>query len=297
MAFRIYDPPARTVSGTKGDDSKITQALQRSFTLDTNDPANDTQVDAKLALRSYGVWEGASYPGSQFYVCNNVTVNQVGPISFDATASYSSIPYDEDENPDGNPTFERPEISYSSVTNQVETDVDADGNPIATVTGELYTGVMMDVTDAIIIIKKRYAIFSPASFSEYRNKVNDDTFMGFPAGRLRVTDIIPQEVKQASNVYWDVTVQLTDRRPLAAGVTDAQAWWVRKRHEGFYTKALGASLTIDTKRCRDFEGEPMSTPAPLSVLGFQIAEDATPNFRLFELYPPVDFSGMNLGVT
>jgi len=291
MSFRIIETPTRQVSGTRGDDSKITQTLQRSFTLDADDAVSD-QVDAKNELRLNGVFEGASYPGSQFYFCTTVSVSQSGPISYEATASYSSIPYDENENPNADPTVERPEITYSSVTTQVETDVDADGSPIATAAGELYTGVMMDVTDVVIIIKKRYSLFTPAAFGAFRNKVNDATFMGFPAGRLRVTDIVPQEVKQANSVYWDVTVQLTDRLPLTDDVTDEKAWWVRKRHEGYYQK-VSSSLT----RCLDANGEPVSSPAPLSEAGVQISESDTPNFKYFELYPPVDFAGMNLGVT
>lgn len=291
MPFRIIETPTRQISGTRSDDNKITQALQRSFTLDADDAGLD-QVDAKNELRSSGVFEGASYPGSQFYFCTAVSVNQTGPISYEATANYASIPYDEDENPNADPTLERPEISYSSVTTQVETDADADGNPIATAAGELYTGVMMDVTDVVVIIKKRFAIFSPAAFGAFRNKVNDATFMGFPAGRLRVTDIVPQEVRQANSVFWDVTVQLTDRLPLTEDVTDEKAWWVRKRHEGYYQKVSG-NLT----RCLDAIGEPVTSPAPLSEAGVQISESETPNFRLFELYKPVDFAEMNLGVT
>jgi len=162
MSFRIIETPTRQVSGTRGDDSKITQTLQRSFTLDADDAVSD-QVDAKNELRLNGVFEGASYPGSQFYFCTTVSVSQSGPISYEATASYSSIPYDENENPNADPTVERPEITYSSVTTQVETDVDADGSPIATAAGELYTGVMMDVTDVVIIIKKRYSLFTPVA--------------------------------------------------------------------------------------------------------------------------------------
>jgi hypothetical protein len=294
MSFRIIETPTRTVSGSKGEDSKITQSLQRGFTLDTDD-AGDNQVDAKNALRSFeGVFEGASYPGSQFFYCSNVAVNQVGPISYEATANYASIPYDEDENPEGDPTLERPEISYSSVTTQVETDVDVDGDPIANAAGELYTGVMMDVTDAVIIIKKRYAFFSPAAFSVYRNKVNDNTFMGYPAGRLRVTNLIPQEVRQANKIFWEVTVELTDRQPLTDDVTDDKAWWIRKRNEGFYQLIAPANKR---QRCLDENNEPVTAPAPLSAAGVQIDDDATPNFLYFEIYKPIDFSEMNLGVT
>jgi hypothetical protein len=299
MPFRILETHSRSVSGTRDNDNKITVGRERSFTLDASD-ASANELDARAALAiEQGVSEGASYPGSQFFVCKSVRVTQVGPISYEATASYETLPYDEEENPGGDPDLDRPTIKYSSISSEVETDVDANGNPIATATGELYQGITRLVTDAAITITKKYSTFSPAAFYAYENKVNAGTFMGFPAGTVLVKKISPEEVRERERVYWNVSIELHVRQPLASDTPAAKAWWSRLRNEGFYCFEDLGSPPVKTKvRATDKNGEHVVSPVPLDENGYRLSsDDDPPTFLYFEHYPTLDFSQMNLGVT
>ena len=291
MAFTIRETPTRGISGSRDSDNKITRQRVRSFTLDT-DTQSDTEGDARSALvAQFGVFEGASYPGSIFFVCNSLSVDQVGPISYEAQASYATRPFTESENPEGDPTLERPRIRYSSASVEVETDVDVDGDPVATATGELYQGVTTTVSDIQITIQKNFGVFSPAAFRLFQDTTNNAAFLGFPAGTCLVKSIDAQEVEQDGFVFWDVSVTILQRRPIAEDVTDAEAWYKRLRHEGYYCFSGG-----NKDRCRDELGEPVTQPAQLAADGTQIADTATPDFRRFQVYRESNFNSMNLGV-
>ena len=313
MPFFILETPTRTSNGTRDNDNKVTYAATRRFTLDASD-ASLTQLDARAALAvTFGVFEGVGYPGNPTYICKSVNISQVGPISYDAEAGYETIPFNPDENPDGEPELETPKIFYSSVQSELETDVDASGNPIQTATGELYQGMTRTVSDAQITIKRKYNSFSPYAFYAYENKVNADVFMSsFPAGVIRVMKIEPTPIIEATRSYWDVSIVLQARLPLAAGVTYERAWWTRVRHEGFYCfEEIPQGTdpeTYKTKKvkARDANGELVSQPVPLSVTGHRLFKPETnppeiddtqpPNYLFFEHYPPINFSLMNLGV-
>jgi len=293
MSFRIIETPSWTVQSNRDPkEGKITRSLTRQFTLDASD-TNETQFTALQALRNENVFEGASYPGSIFYFCNSIQITQVSPISYDATANYESPPFKEDENPNADPTLEPTKVSYASSTTEIETGYDADGDAIATVTGEMILGVTRRVSDTVITIKKNYAAFNRSAIDDFMDRVNDSTFLGYAAGRVLVSSITSDEVVQDGYTYWQVTVQLIARKPLAEGVTDEKTWWSRQRHEGVYTKKVGGGTT----RCVDANKEPITSPAPLDAAGYQQSEDEDPHFLYFEHYKPVSFSGMNLGVS
>lgn len=312
MPFTIFETPTRAISGSRDKDNKITIGRERNFTLDASD-VSLTEFDAKAALAvERGVFEGASWPGDTAHVCSNVRITQVGPISYDANATYESLSFDED-NPSGDPDLDRPNIIWSSVSTEVETDVDANGTAITTATGEKYQGVTRLVTDAQVIIKKKYSSFSPYAFYAYENHVNNAVFLSFPAGVLLVKKISPEEIIEKERRYWEVSVEIMARLPLASDVTYEKAWWTRLRHEGydcFFDYPLGTDPETYEKRkgrARDANGDPVSQPVPLDVDGYRLFKPGTdppevddtqpPNFKYFEHYTPINFALMNLGVS
>jgi len=293
MSFRIIEAPARSQTGARDQENKITRGRVRTFTLDAFSAGSDDE-DARLYLKSErGVFEGATWPGDSRFFCDSIGVSQTGPISYEITANYKTIPYTEEDNPNAQPGIEPTKISISTINSQVEIDTDIEGDPLANSVGDAYQGLTKDVGDVVITLQKKYDVFRIEDFYQYINTVNDETFLGMEAGILRVTGITANQVIEAERRYWDVTVQLTARKPLAKDVEPELAWDLRIRCEG-----MNCIRDSKYQACIDEIGEPVTVPAPLDkTTGEQLSPTDPVQFYRFQIYETSNFAGMNLGVT
>jgi len=301
MAFEIHETSERNIGATRDPQTNRTQVnVTRSFNLVSEEPSN--VIAAINALAGEGVVTGAPHPQNQFYICDNVQVNQISPIYFEATAQYNS-PFTDQDNDD--PVLQPPEISYNTITSNEPTDTALGGVPIATATGELYEGISKKISDLGVTIKKNYAIFDPGVFWNYINTVNNDTFLGFAPGVCMVDDISATLKVQEDFEYWEVTVKIIIRYPFEA--EPDQAWDLRLRHQGYYRldneydKDTGAPL-LDADgneifkkiRCVDDDELPTTQPIPLDELGFQQEFDEEPVWLFFRIYERSNFADMDL---
>lgn len=300
MSFEIHETSQRNIGATRDPSTnRTTVNVIRSFNLVSTGPSN--VIDALAALEAEGVSTGSSHPQNEFYFCDNINVTQVSEIFFEAVATYNS--------PEGNgddPVLLPPDITYNTITTNEPTDTAIGGEPIATVTGELYEGISKKISDLGVTIKKNYAIFDPQVFWNYINTVNDDPFLGFPPGVALVDDISATLKTQQDSQYWEVTVKIIIRYPFE--VEEDQAWDVRLRHQGYYkfeylfdkdnpgTPKLDddGNEILKKERCIDDNEEPVAKPAPLDENGFQQEYDEEPVWLFFTLYERSTFADMNL---
>jgi len=292
MAFTILETFTDSNSGSRDDENKVTITATRQFNLASDTTATSLSARSALAIGE-GVIEGASHPEFPFYFCNGVSINRISPIYFEATATYQSVPYREDENPGGDPTAERAKIRYGTSSEQLNIDSTVDDPPvrIQTEADEPYQGITATFSNLTITLQKKYSIFRPYEFYEFIDTVNDSTFLGFTAGTLKINNIEAQQVTLNEREYWDVTVQILARKPLA-DTTNEQAWYLRLCHEGFYYINTGGDIV----RARDEEQEPVTQPILLNDTGGKLTAGSDPIFKYFKIYESTNFSDMNFGV-
>jgi len=299
--FEIHETSERNISATRDPaTNKTSITVSRTFNLVSESPSD--VITAGQALNDFGVSTGTGHPQNPFYICDNIDVSQESPIFFTATAQYNSPSTEAGEDP----VLDPPDISYTTISTTEPTDSDVSGNPIMTAAGETFEGVTMKISDLGIAIKKNYAIFDPQLFWSYINKVNSDSFLGFPPGTCIVDDISATLKANDETQYWEVSVRIIVRFPFAR--TDDQAWDIRLRHAGYrcldyeYDKDTGEPALDDEgneiivpMRCVDGNQEDATQPMPLDEFGFQQDElEDPPVFVFFRLYGRVAFATMNL---
>jgi hypothetical protein len=225
--------------------------------------------------------------------CNGVDVSRKGPLHFEVTATYASQElYEGEENRE--PPDQPSQISFFTITSEEPIDEDIHGDPIATVNGEPVNGITRPISDLGIRVSKNFRVFNPASFYQFIDCVNSDTFLGFPAGTLRVANISADRqyytTSQNQQVFfWAVQVEIHARKPYRT--TPAKAWWKRYRHEGYYVKDQS---TGDLVRAVDGNNEPTAQPVQLLFDGSKAPDQTVGLWLESQIFSTVAFASMGL---
>lgn len=178
---------------------------------------------------------GDGYGASIYVKCTKVDVQKIGPaysivpVAWEGERSYAT----------DDPLAKEPEVKYSSVSTEAETDTDGRGYPYTNVNGEPVYGVKRTISDMQLHIKRNYAYINASLALQYLDSVNLDPFVVlgqvWSPGQAAMTrfDITP--IKGANNFYYfSVNCEITLRQPY--NVLPYQAWWSRYRNEGMYER-------------------------------------------------------------
>ena len=267
------------------DEGKVTGTATRTLEGYSLDPANDNELTFKGTLPAVG----SVHPRLGFaYTLKNVSISQKTPVLYEATLSYSTPPSDDPDN-QTLPWNEPALVDYSTINESGDAEVDADGEEISTVNGEAFA-VSKDYADQGISIKKAFMSFSPPAFYQYINSVNNDQFLGFPAGTLRVTGISASPDKHEDITYYNVTVNISARRPI--NTTNDKAWYWRGPQKGTLVKL---STNSNAKPVVALVGGKRTTnPIFINEDGTRKGKDDAIHFLEVKIYDEQAFSGMNL---
>ena len=203
----------------------------------------------------------------------------LGPIFWVVTVNYKGQRFD------GNV-----DVEWTDTTTSEPIDRDYDGAAIVTANGEQVEGLTYELSDQVVVIRRKFISFNPYTFAPYRHATNSDTFLGWPPGTARLMAI------SAKNQFkfgmpleqWDVTARMQFRIPYM-GATDEQVWYKRWRHEGIYVNLGGV-----VQRARDPIGQEVTKPVLLKVDGTQ---EPNPNNAVFiytKLYDSLPYSALGL---
>lgn len=292
MAIQHIDLTFNSNLTTSLDDKGYATAkATREFNVFVTNPQDD---DSILRFSSALPKEGFRHPYYPFCFCDNVTIQRQGPRHFTYAATYASAPYKAKENPNGppNPLNEPVQISYFTITNEGPCDEDITGKSIATATGELVYGITRSYSDLGIRLTKNFATFDPPSFYLFINTVNNNAYLGFPAGTLFIANISAEEQFLNETPYFRVSVEIHARKPYRQ--TNYRAWWTRYRHQGYRAFYLVNGQRVNEKITKN--GEPVTTPALLKEDGFLLPDPAQgepiANFREAQIYEYRNFNDM-----
>lgn len=232
--------------------------------------------------------------------CREVTVKQdvADPYLWRLTAHYSSVVERPDVNQVENPLLRPADISWDTVTLERPAFTDLDGVAILTEAKDRFDPpVMLEERRLQLTVTRNQATYDALGYAMYENAVNDDTFLGFLPGRVKVTSIKGQRRWENGVLYWQATFQFQIRVKFDdADVTlgDAEkslrAWKVKVLHQGFHEMVAGKRV-----HATDPRGRPTPVPVLLDAAGAKIdpAVDQ-PYFLTFTLYPSLPFANLQL---
>jgi len=273
---QMWSQNGGTVTTPKADATDqqyaITEAYQVVCTVDT------TFFEVKEAT---GVPQnGDQHSSGRAIFVTTVNPVQLSPILWQVTVGY------EGESPDPDSV----EIEWSDVTSTEAIDRDYNGDAILTFNGEQVDGLTMEISDQVAVITKKFLTIDLPSIAAYRHATNSDTFLGWPPGTARLVGFSARNRYKYSQPQeqWTVTARLHFRKGLA-GATDAQAWYKRWRHEGFYVKS--GSIIV---RALDDNSQETVKPVLLKADGTRETDPAAALFYYTQVYGSLPYSGLGL---
>ena len=284
MAFSTNEKWGYGTSSSLDDEGNTTSGATRTIEGFSDSPTTDTEVSFRYILPPLG----SIHPRLGLaYVLKNISIKQKTTVHFEATLSYETKPSEDPDNqtyPWNDPAI----VDFTTLSESGETEYTPDDEPIVTVNDEPFT-VNKDYADQGIQIKKAFLTYSPAAFYNYINSVNSDGFLGFPAGTLRVTGIEASSAIHEYITYYNVTVTIAARKPIAT--TNDKAWYWRGIQKGL--QVLPDATATATVHAR-VGGSKASSPVMIKADGTQFKTGDTPHFLEIKIYDEQNFSGMGL---
>lgn len=182
------------------------------------------------------------------------------------------------------------DVEWTDVTTSEPIDRDWNGRAIVTVNGEQVEGLSMDVSDPVVVIRRKFNTINQAGIRAYRRATNSDTFLGWPPGTARLVGFAAKNQFKYGEAQelWDVTARIQFREPYA-NTTPAQAWYKRWRHEGLLVNKDGI-----IQRATDELQQEKTTPVLLRSNG---EEETNPDNALFfhtQVYGSLPYSALGL---
>lgn len=298
MAVRFVDLQFSSGVKTSVDDKGWTTATAqlrfKAFVETPDDNEGIVRGDARIP------YEKSRHPYFRQLRCTGIDISRQGPLQFDVSADYASTPYKEGDENEQTPLMQPTQISYFTITSEEPIEDDLDNKAIATVNGEPIEGITRPISDLGVRLQKNFGSFDPASFYQFIDCVNSDTFLGFPPGTLRIANISADEqfyTDEDDNEvpFWSVSVEIHARKPYQ--VPAAKSWYKRVRHEGYqvkYPDPFGSGL-VGPSRAVDTDRMPVTKPVLLNSDGTKKTEtppSTEADWLLFKVFQDVSFSSM-----
>ena len=188
-------------------------------------------------------------------------------------------------------------MSFGSEKYQKVILVDYNGNPILNSAGCPYEDpAQVDNSRSIITVKTNIplvsyegangvvAAFDPTMPEAYRDKINNDTWNGFPQYQVKMNSITTGDEQYDSNnqrYYYEVTFEIDINR---------DTWQINILDQGKQVlDGSGEPTPLLTA-----EGQLIDEPVLLDGSGHELASGGTPVFQNYQGYVPVDFTPLGL---
>ena len=287
MGFEINETFGNNQNSNLDDEGLVSATAIRIMQGVSDDAAKDNEASFNAVLPSLG----SIHPRLGLaYTLKSKSVTKESAIVYKATLNYAT-PKSNNEDPDEQvyPWNEPAVVSFSTINETGDTEIDADGEAIQTVNGESFS-VKKDFADQGIAINKAFLSYSPSAFYEFINSVNSDTFLEFPAGTLRVTGISATQARFENQLYYNLTVNIAARRPI--NTTNAKAWYWRGPQKGTLIK-LSSNTNAKPVPAQE-GGKRVTAPIFINEDGTKRTGNQAIHFLEVEIYEEKAFSGMNL---
>ncbi len=275
---QMWSQNGSTSTCPKADATDVTYSITEAYQVVTTVGTTLAEVEAATDLPQ----KGQQYSDGRAAFVTSVNPVQLSPILWQVNIGYTGESADPDT----------VEVSWTNVTSTEAIDRDYSGNAIVTANIEPVDGLTMEICDTVAIIKKKFLTIDLYAIQLYLEATNSDTFLGWPAGTARLLDFSAENKFKYGQAQeqWTVTARVQFRRG-RAGATNAQAWYKRWRHEGFYVRAAPSGAIF---RARDANGLETNRPVLLDTDGVQETDPAAAVFKYTQIYASLPYSGLGL---
>jgi hypothetical protein len=261
--------------------------------------------------------KGSRYAGNSSWLCDSISVRDVGGGVYDVACRFSPPPPInlEQPQPDGNgeiaPTDEPAAVQWTQVASAEYVDVSVNGYPITNSSGEpLDPPLTRDFYDLLLTVRRKETT-SFFNFDRAMNysgaAVNNDAFAGFRPGQCRMNSITAVKYwRSGYGHYYDVEYKIQCRQPVPPGKTSGGqqlgdfdrhglAWQHRYLDRGYRTiEGYDANSKPIYRNVRDEDGNPITSPVLLDGEGQILGEGQEPVWIYRMKYAYLPFSVFNL---
>ena len=300
----VYDVKvgvATSSTSTADDEGKITRTHVVPYTITLDDGTNDTTETVERAAQLQGDLpsEHDTHPLNNSLRVTSINTTQKSVIYYESKVTYSTKPFRQGQENDSALQFAA-ELEYFSATELKRVDDDFDGNPLENNETREQFSMEVEQVDLGVTIKKNMLVFNGVSIYLFTNKVNSDTFLGFPPGTAKIHSIQANTAVEDDVTYYEVTVQILFRQA-RANQSPEFAWYQRIKHEGYYAMFNGNKARIYQKNAApyDLTDDPtdataITQPVLLKENGEILGENDTPYFLLVKQYGQTPFANLGL---
>lgn len=288
----VTETPIDEASASK-DDQVVSRSAVRRFHVLFDDASNGNATRARIAPGVPRI--GTPHPEDLYMWASGVpSVRPVGDnrVLYEVEVSYTSARGGDGDNAD--PLERPPIINWDWELSSEPIDLDPDGLPITTISGEYYDPPLMaDVADQKVIIERNYASFDPYVLRTFRYVVNSDDFLGFPPGTALMKPIRARTQTEGTFVYWIITVEIVFR--VDPQDVFARSWYRRVIQRGFLARP-GLGQPFSRAKVPDVNGQLIDSPVPVFLRpdGTQAADPSQAAVSYHKVYPSLPFGGLDL---
>ncbi len=229
-----------------------------------------------------GGW--ADYSSTIFASSRKATVADDAGLRWIVEVWYSSV---------ANPLNLEPVVNIDFTDETVEMDTDAEGNAILNAANEPFDPPMQKVVHDLVLrfsqVNLTPAEFDDVKASSYVGCVNAGSFLMFPEGTVKLRSC-PGQLRRVGDIYFvewsfEFVIRTAYSDPLRLG-------WVRRvLNQGF--RNIDGKTFVDTVVKDGEEQEtvimPRTEPTLLDEDGYELADDADPDWLTFDDAPRMDF--------
>lgn len=190
------------------------------------------------------------------------------------------------EDGSANPLNMRPKVSWGGSKFEVARARDLDGKPFINTANEPLEDVpKFEETRPLLTITRNEETFNAAYANQFKDTVNQDTFLGYPPNTVKCKDIVGERDYHADwGYFWEIKYEFEIRDDTA---TDGDGWTTVLTNIGF-RELVGSTPTEVI-----IGGKPVSEPVLLNEAG-RYVPGADPHYLEFRVYESVDFGQLNI---
>jgi hypothetical protein len=203
---------------------------------------------------------------------------------------------------DANPLNKIPDVRFSFVTVQRPLDIDfVTGKPVVNSAGTKFDPpITYDESVLLLTFTRNEAVFNVGLAAQYKDSVNSDVFLGFPAGYVKLTNIGAVRAFENNQLYYKTTYEFQIRYPdpnfllqQPDGTKVGLDWQPTVQDMGFQDKN-GVHIRPDPNKL-----DKTPVPWPLNGSGMPLSPAAAQNpvnwwYRRFNAYRSLPFRPLNI---
>lgn len=247
-----------------------------------------TETDPRLFVQNVSI-DGATPTGN-------------GGVIWTATVTYSRLDPSKDErgptDPETgvrDPFAAPPKLNWRSQVEEEAKLLDRDGVWILNKAGDPFDPPITVPRPVVVAVVRRVEReFTSTWIEDYEGRVNSAEWLGFPAGEVLCQQVTSDREwnDDVAGWVWNTEYQFAFKKSITAGDKVIRAGWAAQvLNQGMRYKDPVSGKNV---ACLTADKIPVSQPAQLKSDGTQAGEDDKPIYLTFNVYPEVDFAGLNM---